>query len=69
MMSEWVNLNKYDPTVGVWTYDRSSAHAFLDFFTCFGIFVFDHSYHFALALEAGKQKCRSLSLLFALTRI
>jgi len=29
----------------------------------------DHSYHFALALEAGKQKCRSLSLLFALTLV
>lgn len=69
MMSEWVNLNNYDHTVGVWTYDRSSIHAFLDSLSCFGILVFDHSYHFALALEAGKQKCRSLSLLFALTLV
>lgn len=59
-MSEWVNLNKYDHTVGVWTYDRSSIYAFLNSLSSFGILVFDHSYHFALALETGKQKCRSL---------
>lgn len=39
-MSEWVNLNKYDHTVGVWTYDRSSIYASLDSFSCYGIFVF-----------------------------
>lgn len=39
MMSEWVNLNKYDHTVGVWTYDRSSIHVSLDSFSCYGILV------------------------------